>query len=196
MSSRTKVRTRDSTKSPFEPRRGASAFEPRAFAPLAQETAEASSAELFDAYVQRMASLELVRSQELAAEAAPQARRGGLAAPSQMKGAENRTGMPDSLKSGLEQLSERDLSDVRVHYNSPRPAQVAALAYTQGPDIHVSPGQERHLPHEGWHAVQQMEGRVRPTLHAHGVAINDDRRLEREADVMGSKALQTRRRPE
>ena len=100
----------------------------------------------------------------------------------------NATGMPDRLKSGLEGLSGVDLSGVRVHYNSAQPAKVNALAYTQGTNIYVGPGQERHVPHEGWHSVQQMQGRVRPTIKAHGVAINDDPKLEREADVMGSKA--------
>jgi len=81
-----------------------------------------------------------------------------------------------------------DLSSIRVHHNSSKPAQLNALAYTQGQDIHVGPGQEKHLPHEGWHAVQQMQGRVKPTMLAKGVAINDDAGLEREADVIGAKA--------
>lgn len=102
---------------------------------------------------------------------------------------ENRTGMPDQLKSGLEQLSGLSLSGVRVHHDSPKPAQLNALAYAQGQDIHLGPGQEQHLPHEGWHAVQQMQGRVKPTMKAEGVSINDDAGLEHEADMMGAKAL-------
>lgn len=105
----------------------------------------------------------------------------------------NRTGLPQSLKTGLEVLSGIDLSGIRVHNNSSKPAQLNALAYTQGQDIHVGPGQEKHLPHEGWHAVQQMQGRVKPTIQAKGVSINDDADLEREADVMGTKALQIKR---
>ncbi len=101
----------------------------------------------------------------------------------------NQTGMPDLLKAGLEQMSGMDLSEVRVHRNSSKPTQLQALAYTQGTDIHVAPGQEKHLPHEGWHVVQQMAGRVKPTMQMVGVAINDERGLEREADVMGEKAL-------
>jgi len=77
--------------------------------------------------------------------------------------AENKTGMPDHLKSGLENLSGHDLSDVRVHYNSSKPAQLNAHAYAQGNQIHLGPGQEKHLPHEGWHAVQQKQGRVKAT---------------------------------
>jgi len=106
---------------------------------------------------------------------------------------QNKTGMPDHLKSGLENLSSMNLSSVRVHHNSSKPAQLNALAYTQGQDIHVGPGQEKHLPHEGWHAVQQMQGRVKPTMQAKGVSINDDSGLEREADLMGTKALQMTR---
>jgi outer membrane protein OmpA-like peptidoglycan-associated protein len=78
-----------------------------------------------------------------------------------------------------------------VHYRSSRPARLAALAYTEGRDIHLAPGQEEHLPHEGWHAVQQMQGRVRPTRRLGGVALNEDEGLEREADVMGPAALRS-----
>ena len=103
----------------------------------------------------------------------------------------NRTGMPDRLKAGVEALSGLDMSGVRVQANSPEPARVNALAYAQGDDIHLAPGQERHLPHEAWHVVQQRQGRVQPTLQAHGAAINDDPSLEREADVMGAQAMAT-----
>lgn len=101
----------------------------------------------------------------------------------------NRTGMPHRLKWSIESLSGLDLSSVRVHYRSPKPAQLNALAYTQGREIHVAPGQERHLPHEAWHIVQQAQGRVRPTMQLReGVAVNDDRELEEDADRMGRKA--------
>jgi hypothetical protein len=104
---------------------------------------------------------------------------------------ENNTGMPDNLKAGVESLSGIDMSDVRVHYNSGKPADVGALAYAQGTDIHVAPGQEKHLPHEAWHVVQQAQGRVRPTiLMKDRVPVNDEEELEHESDVMGRKALQ------
>ena len=102
---------------------------------------------------------------------------------------ENQTGLPDALKAGVEQLSGYSLDSIRVHYNSSRPAEVQALAYTQGTEIHVGPGQEQHLPHEAWHVVQQMQGRVQPTMQMKGAAINDDEGLEREADVMGKRAI-------
>ncbi|ALS63274.1 hypothetical protein AT302_13895 [Pandoraea norimbergensis] len=102
----------------------------------------------------------------------------------------NRTGLPDSLKSGVESLSGMSMDHVRVHYNSSAPAQLNAHAYAQGSDIHLGPGQEQHLPHEAWHVVQQAQDRVRPTMQLKaGVPVNDDEGLEREADEMGTKAL-------
>ena len=100
----------------------------------------------------------------------------------------NNTGMPNNLKSGIESLSGFSMDDVRVHYNSSKPATVQALAYTQGTDIHVAPGQEKHLPHEAWHVAQQMAGRVSPTTNINGMPVNDNAELEHEADVMGEKA--------
>ena len=111
-------------------------------------------------------------------------------APFQLK--KNDTGIPDDLKTGIEQLSGMDISDVRVYYNSARPAQLQAHAYAQGNNIHIGPGQEKHLPHEAWHVVQQRQGRVKATRQMkRGVMVNDDPLLEQEADVMGAKALST-----
>ena len=100
------------------------------------------------------------------------------------------TGLPDNLKSGVENMSGLSMDDVRVHYNSDKPAQMQAHAYAQGTDIHVAPGQEKHLAHEAWHVVQQKQGRVRPTMQLQGVYVNNDTSLESEADIMGSKAMQ------
>ena len=102
---------------------------------------------------------------------------------------ENNTGLPNSLKAGIEHLSGISMDDVHVHYNSADPAQVQALAYTQGTEIHVGPGQEEHLAHEAWHVVQQKQGRVQPTLQARGKLINHEEELEKEADVMAVRAL-------
>lgn len=105
--------------------------------------------------------------------------------------AANRTGLPDHVKSGVEALSGMSMDHVRVHYNSPKPAQLNAHAYAQGSDIHVAPGQAHHVPHEAWHVVQQAQGRVRATTQLKGgEAINDDAGLEREADRMGGLAVQ------
>lgn len=99
-------------------------------------------------------------------------------------------GLPAPLAQGIQSLSGVDVSDVRVHRNSAKPAQIQAHAYAQGTDIHLAPGQERHLPHEAWHTVQQKQGRVQATTQLQGVGINDDAGLESEADAMGAKAAQ------
>ena len=110
------------------------------------------------------------------------------AAPLQRK--ENNTGLSDNLKSGVEKLSGESLDDVQVHRNSDQPAQMQAHAFAQGNQIHVAPGQEKHLPHEAWHVAQQKQGRVKPTTQMKGkIPVNDDKGLEHEADVMGAKAL-------
>lgn len=44
---------------------------------------------------------------------------------------------------------------VNVHNNSDEAAQIQAMSYAQGTDIHVGSGQEQHLPHEASHVVQQ-----------------------------------------
>lgn len=101
----------------------------------------------------------------------------------------NNTGLPDDLKAGMETLSGFNLDDVRVHYNSSKPVQLNSDAYTIGTNIHVAPGQEKHLPHEAWHVVQQKQGRVRPIFRSSGVDINNDPSLEREADINGKLSL-------
>ena len=109
---------------------------------------------------------------------------------------ENKTGLPDNLKSGMESLSGLSMNDVKVHYSSDKPAQLQAHAYAQGTDIHLGPGQEKHLPHELGHVVQQKQGRVQPTTQLQSkVNINDDAGLEKEADVLGAKAMQFKAMP-
>jgi hypothetical protein len=106
-------------------------------------------------------------------------------------------GLPSALRSGVEQLSGMSMGDVKVHRNSDKPAQLQAHAYAQGTDIHLGPGQEKHLPHEAWHVVQQKQGRVAPTVQMKGqVAINDSQHLEKEADTLGAKAQKLGMNPE
>ncbi|WP_350313831.1 DUF4157 domain-containing protein [Dickeya fangzhongdai] len=119
-------------------------------------------------------------------------RRGGAALPDNRQSAPSagQTGLPSSLKSGMEQLSGQSLDHVRVHYNSDKPARYGAHAYALGADIHLAPGQSHHLPHELGHVVQQAQGRVRATTQLHGAGINDDPALEAEATRMGQQAQQ------
>ncbi|SEQ98816.1 protein of unknown function [Nitrosomonas sp. Nm51] len=151
--------------------------------------------------VQRVEDEELLQRKFIAVqkmeEEEPLQGKSGSGAPVQREEAHaapspsNNTGLPDNLKSGIESLSGISMDNVRVHYNSGKPAQLNALAYAQGTDIHLAPGQEQHLPHEAWHVVQQAQGRVQPTMQLkEGVPVNDDQGLEREADVMGAAAVQ------
>lgn len=98
----------------------------------------------------------------------------------------NNTGLPDALKAKFEKISGFSLDNIKVHYNSDKPQKAGAYAYAQGTDIHISPGQEKHLPHEAWHVVQQAQGRVKPTLQMKGIQVNDESALEKEADRMGA----------
>ncbi|MEM7490526.1 MAG: DUF4157 domain-containing protein [Pseudomonadota bacterium] len=152
-------------------RRGAAAHGPGHLTGL-QAAADASPAS------QRLATLQRAADGRPAAATGPTGGSGN--------------GLPEPLKSGIESLSGQAMDHVNVHYNSPRPVQLNAHAYAQGSDIHLAPGQERHLAHEAWHVVQQGQGRVRPTGAIGDQAVNDDPGLEREADVKGAEALQRR----
>jgi hypothetical protein len=105
---------------------------------------------------------------------------------------DNNTGLPDRLKSGVETHSGYAMDDVKVHYSSARPAQLQAHAYAEGSDIYLASGQEHHLPHEAWHVVQQKQGRVTANRYYKKHKINDDKTLEKEADLMGKSALDTK----
>jgi hypothetical protein len=104
-------------------------------------------------------------------------------------------GLPEGLRTVMEAMSGFSLADVVVHRRSAEPARLGAAAFTKGDHIHVAPGEERHLPHEAWHVVQQKQGRVSPTSRAAHASINDDPALEREADRMGDAASLRGSRP-
>lgn len=97
-------------------------------------------------------------------------------------------GLSPELKEKYEALSGYSFDDVKVHYNSSKPAKMQALAYTQGNQVYLMPGQERHLEHELGHVVQQKKGIVKPTGTIGGIPVNDDETLETEAGMDGEKA--------
>ena len=99
----------------------------------------------------------------------------------------NRTGIPSPLRKQFETKSGVSLDDVRVHYNSASPARFGALAYTRGNQVHIGPGQERHLPHELGHVIQQKQGMVKPNLRINEAPVNFDPKLEEAADSMQFK---------
>ncbi|CAA6825951.1 MAG: Unknown protein [uncultured Sulfurovum sp.] len=101
---------------------------------------------------------------------------------------ENTTGLPDALKANLESKYGMSLDHIKVHYNSSKPAKLEAHAYAKFPNIYIAPGQEKHLPEEAAHMVQQMQGRVKPTKEVNGTPVNDNDSLEKEAVQEGQKA--------
>ena len=74
-----------------------------------------------------------------------------------------------------------DFSNVTVHSNSPLPNMFAALAYTQGTEIHFAPGRyQPHddagfqlLGHELEHVVQQRQGYVTVQIPEGMVELTD-----------------------
>lgn len=151
--------------------------------PVVQEEARGRSSKATRQSTEDTRHAEFIRLQETAGNHASlqsPARRGDRC--------EKPGGIPDPLRSNLEVLSGVDLTDVRVHTSSTSPARLNALAYTQGSEIYLGPGQDKHLPHEAWHAVQQLQGRVKPRSGDRRGAIERDPRLEREADTMGGRA--------
>ncbi len=96
--------------------------------------------------------------------------------------------VPKQMKAHFENLSGFSFNEVRVHYNSDKPAQLQAYAYTQGNHIYIGSGHEKYIKHELGHVVQQKQGRVNSTMQFRGMSINDDEKLEKEADSMFYKA--------
>jgi Domain of unknown function (DUF4157)/Acetyltransferase (GNAT) domain len=104
--------------------------------------------------------------------------------------------MPEAIKQKMETAFGKDFSDVRIHEGKEAES-IGAIAYTRGRDIHFAPGQynpisqkgQELLGHELAHVVQQQAGQV-AMPQGKGVPINADRRLENEADVLGTKVAQ------
>lgn len=104
--------------------------------------------------------------------------------------------LPPELRHKLEQFYNFDFGDVRIH-EGPEAAAIGALAFTHGHNIYMAPGRYnpdseegiKLLGHELAHVVQQSQGRV-ANPHGYGVAVVQDRELEREADQMGAKAAE------
>lgn len=114
---------------------------------------------------------------------------------------ENKTGLPNKLKSKMEGTFGHSLNNIRINTNSALPAKVGAIATTQGNRIDFAPGHynphtsqgQKLIGHEAWHTVQQAQGRVKPTLQMKtGYLVNDSAALEKEADVMGERVFLAR----
>jgi hypothetical protein len=137
---------------------------------------------------------DLLSLQRLAGNAAVARQIEARRAPADSPALDGRAGgLPAPLVGGIQALSGLDLSDVRVVRRSEMPHSLGALACASDRRIDLAAGEERHLPHEAWHVVQQRQGRVARTSYVGRTPINDDPALEREADLMGARAARTER---
>lgn len=106
----------------------------------------------------------------------------------------SRRTLPRAVRNKMEKAFGRDFSHVRIHEDR-SPLSLGAVAYTRGRDIHFAPGQyqpgstsgQELIGHELTHVVQQQAGQVVLPQGKH-LPINQDSRLEAEADAMGARA--------
>ena len=124
----------------------------------------------------------------------------------QMKSRENfanmqsDTSLPEETQIKMESAFGEDFSNVEINKNSKNANDLGALAFTQGENIHFATGQfnpqsksgQELIGHELTHVVQQRHGRVAQTAQLKGLSVNQDKRLENEADVLGKKASQAK----
>lgn len=104
-------------------------------------------------------------------------------------------GIPRLLRQLMETKTTMSLDDVVVHYQSQKPKEIGALAYTLGSDIYLGPGQQRHLAHEIGHVVQQKAGIVQADRYIHGYPVNTSAALESQADHISDARLQQAAQP-
>lgn len=105
-------------------------------------------------------------------------------------------GLPNALNKKMAKAFKYDFSKVEIHKNSTRAKQVGAYAFAQGKEVHFAHGYyqpetkegQELIGHELAHVKQQAEGRVKPTTTVDDIPVNDDQRLEKEADDQGKKA--------
>ena len=91
--------------------------------------------------------------------------------------------IPLKIKQHMEKRSSVSLRDVKIHYNSHKPEQLQALAYTQGNQVYLGPGQEKYIYHELGHVIQQKQGRVKPNCIMNKMMLNNQDALEKEGKI-------------
>lgn len=106
--------------------------------------------------------------------------------------------IPEDLRANIEGFFNQDFFDVAIQKNSQEAVGLHARAFARGNSIHFAPGEfnpqteqgKNLIGHEFAHVAQQRRGVVRPTsVLAKGLAVNDDSRLESEADQLGKLAV-------
>lgn len=104
-------------------------------------------------------------------------------------------GLPIALSNQIKTLLGVDPAQAVIHKNSSKAAEIGALAFVQGHEIHFAPGKfnpntregKELIGHEFTHYKQQLQGLVQPTSEIAGMPLNDDAGLEGEADAIAAK---------
>lgn len=107
------------------------------------------------------------------------------------------TALPENLKSKFEKSMGADFSNVKIYPQSEKPVAAGALAFAQGNEIHFAAGKfdpnskegQKLIAHELTHTIQQGATEVKETGKVGGIAVNEDKSLEAEADKMAEKAV-------
>ncbi|WP_020588531.1 DUF4157 domain-containing protein [Desulfobacter curvatus] len=105
--------------------------------------------------------------------------------------------LPKGLQENIENSFGQDFTTVNIQKNSQAAVDLNARAFAQGETVHFAPGEfssnskkgKNLIGHEFAHVVQQRSGVVKPTVMRTGLILNDDKELEREADIFGEKAV-------
>ena len=106
-------------------------------------------------------------------------------------------GLPAGLQRNMETALGQDFSGVRIQRDSAEATSMGALAFTKGEQVHFAPGHynpgttngQNLIGHEFTHVAQQRSGVVQPTrMLGKGLAANDNKGLEAEADAFGKMA--------
>ncbi|MDR2572435.1 MAG: hypothetical protein LBD23_19365 [Oscillospiraceae bacterium] len=63
--------------------------------------------------------------------------------------------MDDDLKTDIDKTSDLAIDDVKPRYSFEKPIQLNEIAHTRANQVHIAPGQERHIEHDLSHVVEQ-----------------------------------------
>ncbi|MEM6271799.1 MAG: DUF4157 domain-containing protein [Bacteroidota bacterium] len=100
------------------------------------------------------------------------------------------------VQAKMENSMQTDFSDVNIVENSDRATQMKAEAMAEGRTVHFAPGKfdqnsskgQELIGHELGHLKQNEKSPVQANTQVNGVPVNNDPKLEAEADAMGKKA--------
>lgn len=119
-----------------------------------------------------------------------------ISAPGGEPAHDDKTGLPDDVRQGMEEAIGGNFSSVQFVTESKKAEEVGALAFTQGKNVEFAPGQFKPdttaglelIGHELTHVDQQDKGTVEPTMEIGEMLVNDDKSKETEADDKGKAA--------